>query len=297
MHRILALTTLLTLAASSAQAGGAWVPAAGDGDARFGFSRKTANTSWNANGDVIQNSGRFKNHDFRYYYAAGEAGLGHRFAFTYLVTYLYGLEGPDDDLHKNAGFSDAWLGLRYGIREGETPMAVNLTVRTPALYDIDGPYSLELVDDDGSTRLSPEWRGLLKHDVTLSGVVSRSFRQGEGWGSAEVGYTWREGAPADQLPVFLEGGWTLPWKGVRGKLAVLYVQSLGNDSEAGPTDRFSARPTFNFNDASMGRVGLSLLVPVGSADRWMLEAGFNKWVWGRSARRYDEPFLSLARRF
>jgi len=279
-----------------ALAGGAWVAPPGDGDVQIGFSRKQADTSWNAFGAGFANSGRFQNHDFRYTYLSGELGLYDRLSGVFLFTYLDGREGPDGDLHRNAGWSDAWLGLRYALRRDELPMALNLTVRTPALYDIDGPYSLELYDDEGNfLELSPEWRGLLKHDVTLSYAVSKSLVNG-GWWSLETGYTWREGAPADQVPVTAEVGWPLPWYGLRVKGGVLWVQSLGNDSERRPDDRFGSRSSFNFNDASMARAVVSLLVPLG-ATGLQAEIGYGEWLWGRSARQYEEPFLALSKRF
>ena len=33
------------------------------------------------------------------------------------------------------------------------------------------------------------------------------------------------------------------------------------------------------------------------SQRWYVEAGYNQWVWGRSARRYQEPFVSFGRGF
>jgi hypothetical protein len=46
-----------------------------------------------------------------------------------------------------------------------------------------------------------------------------------------------------------------------------------------------------------GASGASLMLPVDAGDRWWLEAGYNKWVWGRSARQYNEPFVSFGRSF
>jgi hypothetical protein len=166
-------------------------------------------------------------------------------------------------------------------------MSVGFTVRTPALYDEQGPYC------GGEC---PEWRGLLKHDYTLSFAASRSMWEG-GWVNFETGYTWREGAPADQLPVLADVGVPLPWAGLRTKLSGVFVQSLGNDSPRQPDDRFRGRPGFNFNNASMGRLGASLMLPIDPEQRWWIEAGYNKWVWGKSARQYDEPFVSFARSF
>lgn len=293
-----AVAALATLAPSRpAAAGGAWVPAPGEGDFQVGFSRKTAHTSWDAGGESFVNSGRANNHDFRYGYLSGEVGMLPRLSATFLVTYLHGLEGPPNDLEENSGLSDAWFGLKMQLRRDELPMALALTVRTPELYDIDGPYERDLHDDEGNfVGHSPEWRGLLKHDVTLSYLVSRSLRQG-GWVNLETGYTWCEGAPADKVPVLVDSGLRLPWRDSAVKLSAIYVQSVGNDSPRQPDDRFGSRPGFNFNDASMGRVGASFIVPLGSERSWTAETGYNLWVWGRSARQYEEPFLSLGRRF
>jgi len=297
---------LLVLAGvpGAALAGGAWVPEPGQGDVQLGYSQKKASTSWNAFGDSFTNTtvvdGEVKRHyhDFRYGYLSGEVGLLPRLSTTFLLTYLHGLEGPGDHLEKNTGPSDAWFGLKYALVQGDLPMALALTYRTPYFYDLEGPYSRYLYDSNGNIRdVSPEWRGVLKHDLTLSYLVSRSFREGRGWFNLQAGYTWREGAPADEVPVWGELGWPLPlWK-LQGKVAAVYIGSLGNDSPRQPDDRFGSRPDFNFNDASMGRIGVGIIAPLDSAGRWSVEAGYNQWVWGESARRYDEPYLSLGRRF
>jgi hypothetical protein len=112
----------------------------------------------------------------------------------------------------------------------------------------------------------------------------------------EAGYTWREGAPADQIPVTAELGWPLPVMGAAVKGSLVYVDSLGNDSPRKPDDRFGANATFNFNDASMARAGVSFILPVGQSGT-SVELGYNRWIWGESARRYNEPFLSIGKRF
>lgn len=118
-----------------------------------------------------------------------------------------------------------------------------------------------------------------------------------GWINVETGYTWREGAPADQWPVNVDVGIPVNWRDLKIKGTVNFVRSLGNDSERTPTDRFGSRSTFNFNDASMGRVAASFLLPFGEQDRWWVEAGYGIWVWGRSARQYEEPFFSVGKSF
>jgi hypothetical protein len=280
--------------------GGAWVPEPGKGDLELGFSRKTASTSWNVNGDVYVNTnaaGEISYHDFRYTYLSGEVGVLPRLSARFLFTYLYGLEGIHADEEKNVGFSDAWLGLKYALTQGSWPMALSATERTPFLYDLPGAYNRYLFDAQGNRRgVSPEWRGLLKRDYTLTYMLSHSFDEGRGWMNFETGYTWREGAPADQVPVYAEVGYPLPWRGLAVKGSLTYIRSLGNDSPRQPDDRFGSSAILNFNDASLAKAGVAVLVPL----NWRgldLEAGYNQWIWGISARRYREPYLSLGYRF
>jgi hypothetical protein len=289
---------LLALAAAGAHAGGAWLPDAGRGSVYLGFSRKTAHTSWDDRGHSFENTGRVANHDFRYLYLSGEVGLNRRLAATFLVTRLDGREGPSGALERNAGLSDAWFGLKLRLTDGDWKSALALTLRTAEFYDIEGPYSRDLYSSEGEfLGHSPEWRGLLREDYTLEEVVSRSFREGRYWATGSVGYTYRVGAPADQVPLVVDfGAWSRSRR-LAVKVQALVVRSLGNDSERRPGDRFGSRPGFNFNDASMARVGASLIVPLGSARRWSFEAGYNIWVWGRSARQYEEPFVALGRTF
>lgn len=287
--------------AAVARGGGAWVPAPGHGDIQLGFSQKTAHTSYDPAGNLYTNLTTVDGqrvptyHDFRYGYLSGEIGVVKNLSFRALVTYLYGLEGPKDGEELNHGLSDAWIGVKYGIRQKATvPMAVAVTLRTTYFYDLPGPYNRHLFDNRGNiVGNSPEWRGLLKKDLTLSYIASHSFRQGRGWCTVEAGYTWREGAPADQIPVWAELGYPLPFWNASVKGTAQFVRSRYNDSAAQPDDRFRASATNNFNAASMLRVGASVFVPLG---RFSVEAGYGQWVWGRSARRYKEPYFSFGYR-
>jgi hypothetical protein len=109
--------------------------------------------------------------------------------------------------------------------------------------------------------VSPEWRGLLKRDYSFSYVASRSLYQYRGWASLEGGYTWRDGAPADQLYFTGDTGYPLPFAG------------------------------------ALLKMGGSAIFPFGSKKQWSAEIGYNQWMWGRSARRYKEPFISVGRSF
>ncbi|HWM91476.1 MAG TPA: hypothetical protein VN493_11990 [Thermoanaerobaculia bacterium] len=281
--------------------GGAWVPQPGDGDVQLGFSRKTASSSWDTDGETFRNlngQGQVSYHDFRYAYLSGEIGLLRRLSTRFLVTYLDGFEGPHNDLEQNTGMSDAWFGLKYAVAEGSWPMAVGATMRTAYFYDLPGAYNRALFDSQGQRRgVSPEWRGLLKEDYSLTYLLSHSYLEGRGWMNFETGYTWRAGAPADQIPVSAEVGYPLPFLGAAVKGSLYYVRSQGNVSPRQLDDRFGSGAVTNFNDASMGRLGVSFLAPLDRSGKTNLEIGYNQWVWGISARRYREPFLSVGRSF
>lgn len=296
------LTLVLALDAVPARAGGAWVPDPGKGDVELGISRKTADTSWDSKGHAFLNrsgGGARTYHDFRYAYLSGDLGVVRRLSFRFVFTYLDGREGPLGAEEVNKGLSDAWIGLKYGLKQGDWPMAVAATMRTSYLYDIpQGTYNRHLFDSNGKVRgVSPEWRGLLKEDYTLSYLVSHSYADGRGWLNLEGGYTWRVGAPADEIPLYAEAAYPLPFWHASIKGTALFVHGLGNDSPKRFNDRFGANSTFNFNDASVLRGGIGILAPVGTSSRWSFEVGYNHWLWGRSARRYREPYISVGRRF
>lgn len=284
--------------AAHLSAGGAWIPRPGSGEIQLGFSEKMAHTSFDTSGNLYTNGSPSNPsiHDFRYTYLYAELGVVPRLSARVLLTYLYGQEGTKGDLYTNHGLSDAWIGVKYGFQDGRTPMAVAVTVRTPYFYDIPGPYNRFLFDNKGNVVAnSPEWRGLLKKDLTLSYLASHSLRNGKGWANLEVGYTWREGAPADQIPVAADAGYHLPFLGAWAQLSVAYVRSRYNESARQPDDRFGSGTTNDFNAASMARVGGAIGVPIGK--RLSVQAGYNQWVWGRSARRYKEPYFSAGYQF
>lgn len=285
-----------TLAAAPAFAGGAWVPETGKGDFQLGYSVKTADASWDPRGNTrVSNSW----HIFRYLYGGGEVGLGRDTSLRFLVLYLDGLEGPRGDMEHNAGFSEAFFGLKHQLSEGTWPMAVALNVRTSYLYDLSGTYDRHLFDDNGEFKgNSPEWRGLLGEDYGLSFLVSRSLFDGAGWANLELGYSYRTGNLSDEIPLYAEVGYPLPWRSLVLKGTFRWVLSVGNNSpDRAPDDRFGCSRNNCFPDASMMAVGGSFFRDFGSEDKWWGEAGFNQWVWGRSARKYEEPYLAFGRRF
>lgn len=284
------------LAAAPALAGGAWVPEKGKGDVQLGYSVKTANASWDPRGNTrVSNSW----HIFRYIYTGGEVGVGGDFSLRYLVLYLDGLEGPRGHMEHNAGMSEAFFGLKHRLHEGTWPMAVALNVRTSYLYDLSGTYNRHLFDQNGNVEgNSPEWRGLLGEDYGVSFLVSRSLYDGAGWANLELGYSYRTGNLSDEVPLYVEVGYPLPWKSLVLKGTYRWVQSVGNNSQdRAPGDRFGCSPRNCFPNASMMAVGGSLFRDFGRDRQWWGEAGVNQWVWGRSARQYQEPYLSFGRKF
>lgn len=298
---------LLVLASQPLWAGGAWIPPAGKGEAMLGISNKTADQSWDPNGNTREHSSL---HDFRYVYQSTEVGLGHGFSVKYLVLWLDGREGRPGEMEKNAGFSELYLGLKYSLTQGKWLTALAVDVRTSYLYDLPGPYDRHLfvpdeddIDGDGDTTeaifkgVSPEWRGLLGEDVGLSFLISRNVFS-TGWLNLAAGYRYRTTNLSDEIPIYAELGYPLRWKELYLKGAYTWIQSVGNHSlDREPEDRFGCSERNCFPNASNMVMSLSVFRNFGSTDKWWLELGWNQWIWGRSARKYSEPFLSVGRRF
>ena len=102
---------------------------------------------------------------------------------------------------------------------------------------------------------------------------------------------------ANQFYLTGDGGYPLPFAGALLKLGAHFERSVGSDTARQPDDRFGSSATNNFNKASYLKLGGSAIFPFGSKKQWAAEIGYNQWVWGRSARRYKEPFISLGRSF
>ena len=44
-------------------------------------------------------------------------------------------------------------------------------------------------------------------------------------------------------------------------------------------------------------IGASFFRDFGENRKWWGEIGDNQWIWGRSARQYNEPYIAVGRRF
>jgi hypothetical protein len=64
-----------------------------------------------------------------------------------------------------------------------------------------------------------------------------------------------------------------------------------------PDDRFGCSARNCFPDASNMVLGAALFQDLGGERQWWVEVGWNQWIWGRSARKYEEPYLTIGRRF
>ena len=306
--RIGIMVGVVCLGFTAVQAGGAWVPDRGDGDIHFGYSRKRADYSWTTDGTTVSNNSI---HDFRYGFLNGEIGFGHQLAMTYSVLYLNGYEGATENLENNRGTSELFVGLKWGFHQGATWIhAASFNLRTSALYDQYGTYDRHLflpdeddIDGDGDDTeaiqndVNSEWRGLLGEDYNASYHVSRGIF-GSGWLNMNIGYTYRTGNYADEVPVYIDAGFPSGWNPLRLKGAVSYVQSVHNNTEVRQfDDRFGCSETNCFPDASRVVLTGAFFFDLGSTQQWWVEAGYNQWVWGESTRKYSEPYLTIGRRF
>ena len=232
------------------------------------------------------------NHTLSFAYLSGQVGIPFRLEANFSLSYLWASERFDDAAEEPdtafQGISDLWLGLKYQVRPGAWPAAVELALRLPNLYD------REVKDPTGQ----------LNRDFALKGHLSHSF--GRFWGSGMAGFKWREAASANQVLYGFEVGGR-PWVGsllrrMWLKLALDGMVSAGDDGRSTrPRDRFSGltldRGThlFNFNRASLLSLQASLAYDL--AQSWSVQTGWGHTVWGRSIEIYNEAFAQLGRTF
>lgn len=286
-----ALSFFLILSASAANAGGGWVSAPGAGYLQSGFAwkdqpgarrRDTEGQSYVALHHL--------NHTLSFAYLAGQVGLCSRLEASFSLSYLWASERFDDAAEEPditfQGFSDLWVGVKYQVRPGAWPAAVEVALRLPYLYD----------------KRQKDPTGQLSRDLALKGHLSRSF--GRFYGSGMAGFKWREGAPANQLVYGLEWGGR-PWSGPLAqrlglKLALDGMASVGKDRpRAFPRDRFDGLTLdrglhfFNFNRASLLSLQGSLAFDLARA--WSAQIGYGYTLWGKSIEIYHELFVQLGR--
>ncbi len=325
---------LVTIVAGDLHAGGPWASKPGKGKLTFGYSRKTAGSRWLTDGTIEQQpdsmlvDGLF--HDFRYAYLGGEVGLFENLELSGTILYLWGYERVSTDpktgkalkphWELNAGLTDMWLNLKYQFMEGEYPLAVMVSSRFPDLYDEEGPYTrymsrvytenvyVSTADGRDSTYLkrdtavvaSSEWRGLLKRDIGIHLLAGHSFGN-DGYVQAQLAYNFRQGAFADQLIFSIDGGYNIPVAAavtVTPKIAFDYTGGVGNGKLPNPSDRFLFRENgvpqanYYFNNAKYGRLYGS--VGASAAERYGLELGVGRWIFGKGSARYWETYAQVS---
>ena len=283
----------LILIVSSADAGGGWVSEPGHGSLQCGFDRKSQLEAKRRDTEGrLYEALNHLTHDFRFAYASGQIGLSPRVEAGILLSYLWASERFDAAAEEaNAyyyGWSDVWVGLKYQVRSGAWPVAMEAVARLPYLY--------KNRDKDPT--------GLLNRDFALKGHMSHAFSRM--YFSAMAGFKWREAAPANQIIYTFEvGGHPLAGKvGRRMSLKFLLdgIDSIGSDSPSTyPRDRFPGLTLetgghfFNFNRAS----SLYLQVSCGYTitPSWNAQVGLGYFAWGKSIVVYIDPFAQVGYNF
>ena len=294
--------------ANDSFAGGPWVGAPGSGDLIFGYSRKTALSSWDTWGNFsTANDNGLYRHDFRYMYINPTWVLFNHLEFSGNFNYIWGYEAVSKDVvtgqplatpyyHYNQGPTDFWLNLKYQFMEGEYPMAIQATGRFPDLYSSPGDYYGTSVPVPGqySVIAGPEWRGLMKRDLGFYYLIGHSFGS-QAYAQSQLGYNFRQGAYADQWYFEIDGGYNFFNILGTNKLTVKaffdYTGGVGNGDQPNATDRFNSPYTnFNFNNSKAGRLYGGLIYAPSPDSRWALETGIGKWMFGSGVVDYTETY-------
>lgn len=224
----------------------------------------------------------------------------------------------------NSGFTDSWLGLKYQFRHGAWPMAVEINSRIPDLYQQPGEaytrynyqYLLYTYNDvehdttytvrDTVIEAGSEWRGLNGRDFALVLHTGHSFfKDGALYVQGFIGYNWRRNlqfqrtAYSDQVMIGINGGYNIK---INDKISLLpkfwfdYIGGIGNGGQPDVGDRFySPYKNNNFNNSKTlrGYVNMDFIYK----NRFDVQAGIGKWLWGRGAVKYTETFVQITYSF
>jgi len=221
----------------------------------------------------------------------------------------------------NSGFTDSWLGLKYQFRHGKWPMAIEINSRFPDLYQQPGDvytrynyqYLLYTFNDvahdtsytvrDTIVEAGSEWRGLNGRDIAFILHAGHSFfKSGALYLQGFVGYNWRHNlqfqrtAYADQVMIGINGGYNVKINdeiNLLPKFWIDYIGGIGNGGQPTLGDRFySPYKNNNFNNSKTlrGYVNVDLIYK----NRFDVQAGVGKWLWGRGAVKYTEMFIQLS---
>lgn len=283
----------LVLVAPPVNAGGGWVSNPGHGHLQGGFDWKPQSGAQRRDIEGKRYEAlNHLSHDFHFAYASGSVGLYPRLEASFLFSYLWASEEFDEAAEEPDGYfqglSDLWVGLKYQVRQGAWPMAVEAVARLPYLY----------------ARKVKDPTGLLNRDLALKGYLSHGF--GRFYCSGMAGFNWREAAPANQALYGFEVGGR-PWSGGMGDrisftCALAGLASIGADRPSTfPRDRFSSLTLerdghfFNFNKASSLRLQFSSGCAFTPA--WSAQAGLGYFIWGRSIEIYTDLYAQLGYTF
>ena len=315
MRSFLLLFVAILVCSSDLFAGGPWVGAPGSGSLIFGYSRKTALSSWDTWGNFsTADEGGLYRHDFRYVYLNPTWVLLNHLEFSGNFNYIFGYEATSTDVvtgaklatpyyHYNQGPTDFWLNLKYQFMEGDYPMAIQATGRFPDLYTSPGAYygTNVPVSVNGVSEViaGPEWRGLMKRDLGFYYLIGHSFGM-DAYAQGQLGYDFRQGAYADQWYFEVDGGYNFFNLLGTNKLTIKaffdYTGGVGNGGVPDQTDRFDFKvngvpqSNYNFNNSKAGRLYGGLIYAPSPASKWALEAGAGHWIFGSGVVDYLETY-------
>ncbi len=171
--------------------------------------------------------------------------------------------------HQTEGFSDLRLGARLGLlRENNLVSAAMVEVKIPTGYDETEFPSL----------------GDAKADVSVSLQVGTSF--GRGYAGAEVGYNFRGGSLANEIPFSVELGYRVVPRGqvrgaLRGRRAVRAMDEIPD-------------PTFDPAQVDARNLDAAGTIAFAVTPEWDLETGITHTLSGRNTLTGTEFSLGLA---
>ena len=265
------LAALLLTATATACFAGAWTAKKHAFYEKFAFNYYYAEDTFDKTGSRHRtpDNGKFTDYDLSNYF---EYGLLDNLTLINSLTYKWLFNENDQISSKGYGLGDVELGARYKLMDSERIgiVSTQLLVKIPGPYDRNDPLPL----------------GNGQVDVEVRLLYGRSFYPYlPAYGNVEVGFRWRNEAPADEFRYLIEFGADIT-KALYARIKLDGTMSLDNGNHLGA----GGNPTTT-NNFDLGKLDIAMGYKITPA--WGVEASYRPDIYGQNTAAGANYSLAL----
>ncbi len=262
----------LGLLFSSQAFSGAWVPEAGSGYNKFGYSDYNADEFFGNDDSLIEFSGV----NYSFY---GEYGLAKDIAVFGTILYQDVEQiNAEGQFSESSGLGDAEIGLRFQWQAEPFVVSTSILAKLPYLYD----------ENDSLPR------GNGQEDLEFRVLIGKSLNE-YGYFGVEAGYRYRADSPSDEYRYLIEYGFNVS-ENFYLRTKVDSTISAGNADFINNNSNLSINPEFDLTKAEL-TAGWTFGDSSAKGDKWGLELTYRQDVSGDNTLEGDGFEIGITRVF